>query len=165
MKLLDCPRVKDALDLASEAHAKQTRWNGDPYITHPIRVAEKMYMENLQIIGLLHDVLEDTYVGPISLRARFGNYVADAVECITKKDGEPYWTFIARIAQGPIEAVQVKLADLEDNLADTQAAIGVTNPEYVNVTKSQEARMDKYRLSHLYLTEVLHRRCGVRESK
>ena len=57
-------KIKDAYELANHAHAGQKRRSGEPYIMHPVAVAEILFrlgMDNECIIGaLLHDVVEDT---------------------------------------------------------------------------------------------------------
>ncbi|WP_456476537.1 HD domain-containing protein, partial [Oceanithermus sp.] len=82
-------RVREALDFAFEAHAGQYRKSGEPYITHPVAVAEilaelQMDPESL-IAGLLHDTVEDVEgVSFETIRERFGEEVARIVEGETK---------------------------------------------------------------------------------
>ena len=60
----DSEVIKKAYDLARDAHKNQRRRSGEPYIMHPVAVAEILYklgMDNECIVGaLLHDVVEDT---------------------------------------------------------------------------------------------------------
>lgn len=51
---------KKALEIATAAHNRQVRYNGDDYITHPIRVANKFDDERSKCLAVLHDTLEDT---------------------------------------------------------------------------------------------------------
>ncbi len=83
--------VKQALAAAREAHANQTRLSGDPYVVHPIAVAQTLYdlqMDATTICaGLLHDTLEDTPMTEARLTAEFGDGVAALVQGVTKISG------------------------------------------------------------------------------
>jgi guanosine-3',5'-bis(diphosphate) 3'-pyrophosphohydrolase len=73
---------------ASAQHGSQMRQSGEPYITHPLRVAlilAEMQMDMVCLqTGLLHDVLEDTPATIDDLRDRFGEDVARCVDGVTK---------------------------------------------------------------------------------
>jgi len=81
-------RLKEALDFAYRAHAGQKRKSGEPYITHPVAVAEilaEMHMDlDTLIAGLLHDTVEDTEATFEEIEARFGPAVRRIVEGETK---------------------------------------------------------------------------------
>ena len=90
-----------ALKIATEAHKGQVRKFGEdkgkPYIIHPTRVAHSLdgYQK---VVGILHDVLEDTEVNSSDLRReRMPDSVIQAVELLSKKDGDHYLDFINRI--------------------------------------------------------------------
>lgn len=74
--------------LAHAAHSGQQRASGDPYISHPVAVAEilaNMRMDPVTVsAGLLHDVVEDTEVTLDRLRTEFGEEVAFLVDGVTK---------------------------------------------------------------------------------
>ena len=77
----DMQRVRDAYNLAAEAHKEQRRKTGEPYIIHPIAVARIAAMElelgaNPVIAAFLHDVVEDTPYTIDDIRERFGDDVA-----------------------------------------------------------------------------------------
>ena len=77
----DMPRIRAAFELAREAHAPQRRKTGEPYIFHPIAVAniaaeELMLGANPVIACFLHDVVEDTPYTIDDIRDRFGDDVA-----------------------------------------------------------------------------------------
>lgn len=80
--------ILSALTIADQAHAGQRRKGGQPYITHPIAVAQKLITYGLDretiAAGLLHDVPEDTAVRLDEIRRAFGPTVADLVAGITK---------------------------------------------------------------------------------
>lgn len=85
---VDIEMVKKAYDFASKAHEKQKRESGEPYIIHPIAVAEilaDMGMDTSTIIaGLLHDVIEDTDCTYNIMVETFNSEVANLVEGVTK---------------------------------------------------------------------------------
>ena len=88
----DMERLKDAFELAKEAHAPQVRKTGEPYILHPIAVA-RIVVEELGLgstsicAALLHDVVEDTDYTHEDIKLMFGDKIADIVEGVTKISG------------------------------------------------------------------------------
>ena len=80
--------IKKAYDLARDAHKNQRRRSGEPYIMHPVAVAEILYklgMDNECIVGaLLHDVVEDTQYDLDYIKQEFGDEVALLVDGVTK---------------------------------------------------------------------------------
>lgn len=120
-----------AKGMAYEAHQNQYRKdNVTPYIVHPQRVvarlaklgAHKVWSEGLfnQTLSAawLHDVLEDTEFTADDLRnADMPAGVISLVETLTHRAGEDYMEYLHRIKQDGT-AVQIKLADILDNLAD-----------------------------------------------
>jgi RelA/SpoT family (p)ppGpp synthetase len=87
-KNMDLARIKRAYDLAFESHDGQTRKSGEPYIIHPMWIAEKLCElgadEDTIITGLLHDTVEDTDVTLDDICESFGVHVANMVEGLTK---------------------------------------------------------------------------------
>jgi GTP pyrophosphokinase len=83
-----------AFDTADKAHAGQNRKSGEPYITHPVAVAEILADIGLDqatiSAALLHDTVEDTRYSLELLRKDFGNEVADLVDGVTKLDKLTY---------------------------------------------------------------------------
>ncbi|MBE6935997.1 MAG: bifunctional (p)ppGpp synthetase/guanosine-3',5'-bis(diphosphate) 3'-pyrophosphohydrolase [Ruminococcaceae bacterium] len=84
----DAARIRDAFETADAAHKSQLRSSGEPYIIHPLAVAEILSELGLDpdtiIAGLLHDIIEDTEFSYQQVRQRFGTSVADMVEGVTK---------------------------------------------------------------------------------
>lgn len=84
----DLELIGRAFDLACEKHAGQLRKSGEPYVIHPIAVAEIIaglgMDENTIVAGLLHDVVEDTDYTSEQLRAEFGEEVELLVDGVTK---------------------------------------------------------------------------------
>jgi guanosine-3',5'-bis(diphosphate) 3'-pyrophosphohydrolase len=84
----DLEIVKKAYEFSQKHHAGQTRASGEPYLVHPLEVANvlaAMKMDTISIAaGLLHDSVEDTSVTTDEIRQEFGEQVAHIVEGVTK---------------------------------------------------------------------------------
>ncbi|WP_168121649.1 bifunctional (p)ppGpp synthetase/guanosine-3',5'-bis(diphosphate) 3'-pyrophosphohydrolase [Paenibacillus sp. HB172176] len=130
MKEQDLIRIKEAYDFAEQAHHGQVRKSGEPYILHPVTVADilvDMGMDVLSIIAaLLHDVVEDTTVDLQTVRAKFGETCAMLVDGLTKlekirfqskeeQQNENYRKMFVAMAQD-IRVILIKLADRLHNM-------------------------------------------------
>ncbi len=113
--------IGKAFELAFRAHRGQSDKLGEPYITHLVRVASAVDDPQAQIVALLHDVIEDCDVTRDNIALDFGPDVADAVDAMTKRDGEVYEDYLCRLRQNPV-ALTVKRADLADNSAPARLA-------------------------------------------
>jgi GTP pyrophosphokinase len=84
----DLDLVKKAYDFSQKHHSGQSRASGEPYLVHPLEVANvlaDMKMDPVSIAaGLLHDSVEDTSVTSVEIRQEFGEQVAHIVEGVTK---------------------------------------------------------------------------------
>ena len=82
--------LQKAYEVAEERHADQMRRSGDPYITHPLAVANilaELGMDTTTLVAaLLHDTVEDTGYTMEQLTADFGEEVAHLVDGVTKLD-------------------------------------------------------------------------------
>ena len=121
--------VRNAYELAAEAHKEQKRKTGEPYITHPIAVA-RIVAEELELganpvmAAFLHDVVEDTQYTIEDIRERFGEDVAFLVGVVTKQKKEKYdnskqvdnYRQILASVQYDVRAILVKLADRLHNM-------------------------------------------------
>src|SRR6218665_271672 len=80
--------IRRAYFYSEKAHDGQFRRNGDPYITHPLAVANilcDMHMDHQSIMAaMLHDVIEDTGVSKAEIASQFGPEVAELVDGVTK---------------------------------------------------------------------------------
>lgn len=125
----DMQRIRAAFELAREAHAPQKRKTGEPYILHPIAVAniaaeELMLGANPVIACFLHDVVEDTPYTIEDIRERFGDDVAFLVRVVTKNPTHDYelsrqldnYRQLLNSMQYDIRAILVKLADRLHNM-------------------------------------------------
>lgn len=105
-----------AISIAVEAHAGQCDKAGQPYILHPLRVMMRGRTEKERIVGVLHDVGEDSEDWALSrLAHEFDPEIITALQALTRGPGESYAAFIANLAAAPALARQVKVWDLEDN--------------------------------------------------
>ena len=84
----DLAKIRAAYEFARDRHRTQTRKSGEPYILHPIAVAQVLVDMQMDLVcvetALLHDVVEDTGTSIDEIRKRFGNEVAVCVDGVTK---------------------------------------------------------------------------------
>lgn len=109
--------VRLAHEVATRAHAGQVDKVGRPYIEHPTAVAVRLTTDDEQVVGFLHDVVEDTAITLAELRAM--GFTVDqvlAVDAVTKRRGETLEQSIARVVADPSGiALRVKRADVSHN--------------------------------------------------
>lgn len=104
-----------AKEIAAAAHRGQVDKAGQPYITHPARVAARVAGDEHAVAAAwLHDVVEDTPVTLADLEDSFPTEVTIAVDALTRRPGEAPADYYARVRAVPL-ALTVKLADLADN--------------------------------------------------
>lgn len=107
-----------AIDLATEKHQGQKRKSGDPYITHPLAVAEILLEWGMDIdtiiAGILHDTIEDTDLTLAEIERHHGRDVAFLVDGVTKVS-------LARAGMRPIDSY---LPQTRDNLSKLLIAVG-----------------------------------------
>jgi len=126
----DTDMLDAAYVLAMQAHGQQTRENGDPYITHPLAVADILAGYRLDtasiVTALLHDVIEDTPVTLAELDRRFGPAISGLVDGVTKltrlelqsdrtKQAENFRKLVLAMSKD-IRVLLVKLADRLHNM-------------------------------------------------
>ncbi len=106
-----------AIEIATEAHKGQFDKAGNEYIGHPLRVMEMGRTEDEKIVGVLHDLVEDTDWTFEMLEAEgFAPEIIAALKCVTKlSENENYDAFIERVRKNPL-ATAVKINDLTDNM-------------------------------------------------
>jgi (p)ppGpp synthase/HD superfamily hydrolase len=113
------PSIGFTIALATHAHRGQFDKAGVPYIEHPRAVGNALFDqgagENAVHAGWLHDVVEDTPV-TLEILAALGYppEVLNAVDSVTRREGETYMTMIRRAAADPLGCV-VKMADNRHN--------------------------------------------------
>lgn len=133
-----------AIQIAAAAHAGQRDKAGNPYVLHPLRVMLALNSQEEQIVGVLHDVVEDCEGWSFDrLRLEgFSQKILDALNSVTKRDGEGYMAFVHRAGENVIGRA-VKVADLIDNMDLARIA---------NPSERDHTRIEKYREALSYLT-------------
>ncbi|MGV0963502.1 MAG: RelA/SpoT family protein [Polynucleobacter sp.] len=127
--------IKQAFHFADAAHLGQYRHSGEPYITHPVAVAELCATWRLDassiMAALLHDVIEDTGCTQADLVGKFGSKVAELVEGLTKLDKLEFQSHAEAQAESfrkmfmamarDVRVILVKLADRTHNMRTLDA--------------------------------------------
>jgi len=108
--------IDKAIRIAAQAHEGQRDRYGAPYILHPLRVMARVTTDDEKMAAILHDVIEDSEWTLDDLRKDgFSAVVLQAVDDLTRREGEDYMDYIDRLKSNPI-ARKAKIADLEDNM-------------------------------------------------
>ena len=138
LKPNDVARLAEAYRFSEAAHAGQTRQSGDPYISHPLAVAEILADWHLDgqtlMAALLHDVTEDTLVTKDEISDTFGKPVAELVDGVSKLDriefqsaedaqAENFRKMLLAMARD-VRVILIKLADRLHNMR----TLGAVNP-------------------------------------
>ena len=105
-----------AITLVLEKHRGQMDKAGKPYYGHVIRVSQDLINPKQKMVGLLHDIIEDTDVTPeFLLQEGFPQEIVDGILSVTRRPNEDYQDFVDRASRNEIGRF-VKMADLEDNM-------------------------------------------------
>lgn len=119
-----------AIDIARSAHNGQKDKIGLPYFEHCKRVADRIVDPNAKIVAYLHDVVEKGpgwTIGRIQAEG-FPAWITDAVDALTRQKSERWVDSVHRAARNGL-ALPVKIADLKDNLVQSQR-IGADDHKY-----------------------------------
>ncbi len=136
-----------ALIILGSALFEKRLKSGEDYGTHPIHVG----MTNTRslkkkIVGILHDVVEDSDWTLDDLRAvGFKDEIVDAVDAMTHRDGELYFDSIRRAGLNLI-ATDKKIEDLSHNMDQSR--------HYAMMTDKDVERTNKYKIAHAYLVAI-----------
>ncbi|MCR1006211.1 MAG: bifunctional (p)ppGpp synthetase/guanosine-3',5'-bis(diphosphate) 3'-pyrophosphohydrolase, partial [Stenotrophomonas maltophilia] len=129
------PLLRRAWEVGAAAHAGQTRKSGEPYITHPVAVAQVLAELGLDvealIAAILHDTIEDTPLTREALAAEFGEAVAELVDGVTKLDklkfrdrqeaaAESFRKMLLAMSRD-LRVIMIKLADRLHNMRTLDA--------------------------------------------
>ncbi len=145
----DIELLRRAYVFSAFEHKGQVRHSGEPYLIHPLEVADILADMRLDVVtiaaGLLHDVVEDTLTTPERIKELFGNEVAHIVEGVTKLGAIPFSSSEERQAENfrkmllamvdDIRVILVKLADRLHNMRTLHFL-----PEERRVKIAQETR-------------------------
>src|SRR5450432_1622972 len=130
--------VREAYEFSAQRHQGQKRLSGEPYITHPVAVADILADLHLDadtlIAAILHDVIEDTPTAKAEIVSMFGEVVADLVDGVSKLDqiqfknraeaqAESFRKMLLAMVRD-IRVIMVKLADRMHNMR----TLGVVPP-------------------------------------
>ena len=131
--------LRRAWKVGADAHEGQTRKSGEPYITHPVAVAQVLAELGLDaetlIAAILHDTIEDTPLTHAEIVAEFGESVAELVEGVTKLDklhfrdrqeaaAESFRKMLLAMSRD-LRVIMIKLADRLHNMR----TLGAQSPE------------------------------------
>ncbi|MCZ6878966.1 MAG: bifunctional (p)ppGpp synthetase/guanosine-3',5'-bis(diphosphate) 3'-pyrophosphohydrolase [Acidobacteria bacterium] len=130
----DLDLLRKAYVFSAREHKGQTRQSGEPYLSHPLKVAHILAEMKLDVacvsVGLLHDVVEDTLTSLDTIREYFGEDIAHLVDGVTKisqihfssrheKQAENFRKLLLAMVDD-IRVILVKLADRLHNLSTLQ---------------------------------------------
>jgi len=137
------PTLEDAVLLAVKSHKGQVDKKGEPYILHPLAVMLDGINEEERIVGVLHDVLEDTKVTVVKLcLLGYSKEILDALNILTKRPDEEYNypSFIRRIKESRNKLANVvKIRDIENNLKPSRFPKNPTENDFVRQDKYKKA--------------------------
>ena len=137
LKPTDVARLAEAYRFSGAAHAGQTRQSGEPYVSHPLAVAQILADWRLDgqalVAALLHDVMEDTSVTKAEISDTFGKPVADLVDGVSKLDkiefqsaedaqAENFRKMLLAMARD-VRVILIKLADRLHNMRTLEAVV------------------------------------------
>ena len=131
--------LERAIEIAVSAHKGAVDKGGQPYILHPLTVMISLDTTEEKIVGVLHDVVEDTDWTFEGLKEEgFSEEIIEALRSVTKSDSDSsYIEFIERARANTIGR-NVKIADLKHNM-DISRLPSITNQEF--------ERLERYRKS------------------
>ena len=138
--------LERAIQIATEAHNDQKDKFGTPYLCHLTRVMNAGKTDDERIVGILHDLVEDTKWTFEDLEKEgFAIHILQAIRCLTKiSEEEDYDDFVKRVKSSPL-AIKVKINDLTDNL-DVKRIPIVTEKDIIRLNKYLRAYRELIKL-------------------
>lgn len=138
--------VTIAVEIAALAHKEQKDKCGIPYISHPLRVMLMGKNEDEQILGVLHDVIEDSEWTLEQVAARgMPEHIIIALDAITHRSNEPNLEYLGRVVENSL-AEAVKRNDIKDN------------GDPIRLDKLDEETQIRLRNKHMYSLDFLNGR-------
>ena len=129
--------LERAIEIAVQAQKGASDKGGTPYILHSLAVMHNLDTDDEKIVGVLHDVVEDTqWTFEKLLDEGFSVTVVDALRSVTKQEGgEDYFDFIQRSKKNPLGR-KVKIADIQHNMDVTRIKV---------ISDKDATRLNKYK--------------------
>lgn len=135
--------LQEAINLTNEYFKDKVDKGGHPYMDHLLFVSNRCYNADAKIVGILHDIIEDTDIAIDRLNKLIGNDLVKSIQIVSRKSNETYSEFINRIIMSDdLVAMEVKYNDLENNMDISR----IPNP-----TEKDKKRVVKYIKSQLKL--------------
>jgi len=136
-----------ALTIAAQSHKGQYDKVGKEYLFHPLTVSSYCQTQKGKIVGLLHDVVEDTPITLEELSKIFDDEIVTAIGLLTKTEGFDINEYYAAIKNNPL-AREVKMADLTHNM-------DMSRFDGKEITEKDRARSKKYKDYYSYLSDEM----------
>lgn len=159
MEIQEADLYQKAIEFAAKAHRNQYRkYTHEPYILHPINVAEilrglDMSIETI-VAGVLHDVVEDTDCTLDQIEKEFGKVIAEIVNGVTNvaedksvPRKERFWQNVQHLTKSNEQAQNVKCADIISNMKK----FGEVNPDFAAQYTAEKMIV----IDHLYEADPL----------
>jgi RelA/SpoT family (p)ppGpp synthetase len=139
-------QISRAYEFGAKAHEGQTRKSGEPYITHPVAVAQELAEMHLDAqaitAAILHDVVEDTSASLDDIEESFGHEVAQLVDGVSKLDqiqfrsrAEAQAESFRKMMLAMIEDIRVILVKLSDRLHNMQTLGAMPIPKKKRIAR------------------------------
>lgn len=139
--------IDDALALVAEHFRGATDKDGEPYVMHCLRVMLGTSSTDAQLVGLMHDLVEDTPITLQDLRSLgFSRQVVEAIDLVTHREQESYATYVIKLKPNEL-ARDAKISDLRDNTCLSRVLFREPSMN----TDSQRIR--RYILSYQFLSD------------
>jgi len=140
-------QLKKATMLANLFFKDRKDKGGFPYLGHLQYVSNSFEDEEHKVVGMLHDIIEDTVVSKTILEELgFSSKVIDAI-CILTRNGDDYYKYIDDIIKSKNKiAIDIKLKDLEHNMDVARI---------INPTEDDFARIEKYKKCYKTIVESI----------
>ena len=124
---------------------------GHPYLEHLYYVSNNLKDSDMKVVGILHDLLEDTIITENDLKDMgFSQKIIKAISIITKSDSEPYNEYINKILKSNnVIAINVKAIDMRHNLDISR----IKNPTEKDLERIEKRYKPNYEKIMDYLKE------------
>lgn len=131
--------LERAIEIAVQAHKGSVDKGGRPYVLHPLAVMHALESDAEKIVGVLHDVVEDSeWTFERLVDEGFSEEIIEALRSVTKSpEDTDYFAFIRRVKKNPISR-RVKIADIEHNM-DMKRISAVSEDDLLRQRKYKRA--------------------------